>query len=31
MTPGAVLLAFMPAIIFVLWKVSCRGGRAPHV
>jgi hypothetical protein len=30
MTPATLLFAFMPAIIFVLWKVSCRGGRAPH-
>jgi hypothetical protein len=30
MTPGILLFAFMPAIIFILWRVSCDGGKAPH-
>jgi hypothetical protein len=30
MSPGMLLIAFLPTIIFILWRVSCDGGRAPH-
>jgi hypothetical protein len=30
MTPTILLVAFLPAIIFTLWRVSCDGGRATH-